>query len=129
MPQGVTENDLVDFTPEIKAEALRVAHQFRLGRPLCAAVAGECGRMERKGTLTAPSAVGGVNWPGGAVDPVDDVLYVASENTLYRAQVTRDRRGRAFCTTTLAVKRVTRRRRCSAFRSSSLPMGGSRPSI
>ena len=29
--QGLTENDLVDFTPEIKAEALRVAHQFRLG--------------------------------------------------------------------------------------------------
>ena len=29
--QGLTENDLVDFTPEIKAEALRVARQFRLG--------------------------------------------------------------------------------------------------
>jgi quinoprotein glucose dehydrogenase len=29
--QGLTENDLVDFTPEIKAEALRVAHQVRLG--------------------------------------------------------------------------------------------------
>jgi quinoprotein glucose dehydrogenase len=40
------------------------------------------------GTLTAPSAVGGLNWPGGAVDPVEDVLYVAPENTLYRAQVT-----------------------------------------
>ena len=46
------------------------------------------GRMEPMGTLTAPSAVGGINWPGGAVDPVEDVLYVASENTLYRAQVT-----------------------------------------
>ncbi len=39
------------------------------------------------GTLTAPSAVGGVNWQGGAVDPVDDVLYVASQNTLNKAQV------------------------------------------
>ena len=28
--------------------------------------------------------MGGVNWPGGAVDPVDDVLYVTSQNTLYR---------------------------------------------
>jgi quinoprotein glucose dehydrogenase len=28
---GLTENDLVDFTPEIKAEAIRVARQFRLG--------------------------------------------------------------------------------------------------
>jgi quinoprotein glucose dehydrogenase len=39
------------------------------------------------GTLTAPSAVGGVNWTGGAVDPVDDVLYVGSNTTLYRAQL------------------------------------------
>jgi quinoprotein glucose dehydrogenase len=31
--------------------------------------------------------VGGVNWPGGAVDPVDDVLYVTSQNTLFRAVV------------------------------------------
>ena len=84
--QGLTDNDLVDFTPEIKAEALRVAHQYRLGalytpssRPNAAD-----GTM---GTLTAPSAVGGFNWQGGSVDPVDDVLYVAGQNTLNREQV------------------------------------------
>ena len=82
--QGVTENDLVDFTPEIKAEALRVARQYRLGglyTPSSPPNAAE-GTL---GTLTAPSAVGGVNWPGGAVDPVDDVLFVTSQNTLFRA--------------------------------------------
>jgi quinoprotein glucose dehydrogenase len=87
VPQGVTENDLVDFTPEIKAEALRVAKQFRLG-VLYAPPSLAGGPDGTNGTLTAPSAVGGINWPGGAVDPVEDVLYVASENTLYRAQVT-----------------------------------------
>ena len=54
--QGVTENDLVDFTPEIKAEALRVARQFRLGglyTPSSLPNAAD-GTM---GTLTAPSAV------------------------------------------------------------------------
>jgi len=84
--QGLTENDLVDFTPEIKAEALRVARQFRLGglyTPPSLPNAAD-GTM---GTLMAPSAVGGVNWPGGAVDPVDDVLYVASSTSLFRAQV------------------------------------------
>ena len=87
VPQGVTEDDLVDFTPEIKAEALRVARQFRLGGLYTpSSVAG--GPDGTNGTLTAPAAVGGVNWPGGAVDPVDDVLYVASQNTLFRAQVT-----------------------------------------
>ena len=85
--QGVTENDLVDFTPEIKAEAIKVARQFRLGglyTPSSLPNAAD----GTKGTLTAPSAVGGVNWPGGAVDPVDDVLYVASQNSLFRAVVT-----------------------------------------
>ena len=84
--QGVTENDLVDFTPEIKTEALRVARQFRLGglyTPASLPNAAD-GSM---GTLTAPSASGGVNWPGGAIDPVDDVLYVASQTTLFRAQL------------------------------------------
>ena len=82
--QGVTENDLVDFTPEIKAEAIRVARQFRLGGlytppSLPNAADGTAG------TLTAPSPSGGVNWPGGAIDPVDDVLFVASQTTLFRA--------------------------------------------
>ncbi len=84
--QGVTENDLVDFTPEIKAEALRVARQFRLGG-LYAPPSLPNAADGTMGTLTAPSATGGVNWPGGAIDPVDDVLYVATQNLLFRAQV------------------------------------------
>jgi quinoprotein glucose dehydrogenase len=84
--QGITENDLVDFTPEIKAEAVRVARQFRLG-PLYAPPSVAGGADGTMGTLTAPSAVGGVNWPGGAVDPVDDVLYATVQTSLFRAQV------------------------------------------
>src|SRR3954462_11011763 len=84
--QGVTDNDLVDFTPEIKAEALRVAHQYRLGglyTPPSVPNAAD----RTMGTLTAPSAVGGFNWQGGAVDPEDDVLFVAGQNTLNKEQV------------------------------------------
>lgn len=84
--QGVTENDLVDFTPEIKAEALRVARQFRLGGLYTPSSVAN-GPDGTLGTLTAPSAGGGVNWPGGAIDPVDDVLYVTSQTSLLRAQV------------------------------------------
>ena len=84
--QGITENDLVDFTPEIKAEAVRVARQFRLG-PLYAPPSVAGGADGTMGTLTAPSAVGGVNWPGGAVDPVNDVLYATVQTSLFRAQV------------------------------------------
>jgi quinoprotein glucose dehydrogenase len=39
------------------------------------------------GTLTAPSGIGAVNWQGGAIDPIDDVLYVATQTSLFRAQV------------------------------------------
>ena len=125
--QGVTENDLVDFTPEIKAEALRVARQFRLGR-LYAPPSLPNAADGTMGTLTAPSAAGGVNWPGGAIDPVDDVLYVASQNSLFRAQVVPGAPKTGVSITILAVKRLGRRRRCSACRSSSLPMGASLPS-
>ena len=41
--QGVTENDLVDFTPEIKAEALRDCTSVSSRRSLYPVVATECG--------------------------------------------------------------------------------------
>jgi quinoprotein glucose dehydrogenase len=84
--QGLTDNDLVDFTPEIKAEALRVAHQYRLG-PLYTPSSRPNAADGTMGTLTAPSAVGGFNWQGGAVDPVEDVLFAAGQNTINREQV------------------------------------------
>src|SRR6185369_9069105 len=84
--QGITDNDLVDFTPEIKAEALRVAHQYRLG-PLYTPASLPNAPDGTMGTLTAPSAVGGFIWQGGAVDPVDDVLFVAGQNSLNKEQV------------------------------------------
>ena len=67
-------------------EALRVARQFRLAglyTPSSLPNAPD-GTM---GTLTAPGPGGGVNWPGGAVDPVDDVLFVASQTSLFLAQL------------------------------------------
>jgi quinoprotein glucose dehydrogenase len=76
----------VDFTPEIKAEALRVASRFRLGGLYAppSLVNAPDGTM---GTLTAPSGAGSMNWPGGAIDPVDDVLYVATQSALSASQI------------------------------------------
>jgi quinoprotein glucose dehydrogenase len=76
--QGVQEKDLVDFTPEIKAEALKVASQFKLG-PLFTPpiVRGTGGKT---GMVYVPN---GVNWPGGSFDPETGILYVFS-NTLTR---------------------------------------------
>ncbi|HVS64088.1 MAG TPA: pyrroloquinoline quinone-dependent dehydrogenase [Thermoanaerobaculia bacterium] len=74
--QGVTEDDLIDFTPELRAEARAIFQQYVAG-PLFTPpiVVGEGGK---KGTLMLPSAAGGANWRGAAIDPEDGSLYVPS---------------------------------------------------
>ena len=82
--QGVSEDDLIDFTPELRAEALRVVEEYRLG-PLYTppSLVEPDGNL---GTLALPSAGGGVNWPGGAVDAEAGVLIytVAHEAVAFR---------------------------------------------
>jgi len=65
--QGVTENDLIDFTPALKAEAVRIASQFKMG-PLYTPpiVTGTDGKL---GTLTVPHNQGAANWESAAADP------------------------------------------------------------
>jgi len=76
--QGITENDLIDFTPEIKAEALKIASEYTIG-PLFTppTVVGE---NDKKGTIIAPSAAGGANWGGAGFDPDTGYLFVESAN-------------------------------------------------
>ncbi len=74
--QGVSLDDLIDFTPEIKAEAIRIATQYRLGPLFTPPSVVE--PQGTKGTLQLPSGFGGVNWTGGAVDPETGILYVPS---------------------------------------------------
>jgi quinoprotein glucose dehydrogenase len=74
--QGVTENDLIDFTPELKAEALRIASQFKLG-PLYTPPIVE-GTGGKRGTLTVPHNQGAANWESAAADPETGILYVPS---------------------------------------------------
>ena len=74
--QGVTLDDLIDFTPELKAEAVKLASRYKLGPIFTPAVASKFdGPL---GTLMLPSAGGGVNWPGGSYDPETGMLYVYS---------------------------------------------------
>jgi quinoprotein glucose dehydrogenase len=74
--QGVTADDLIDFTPELRKKALDVASWHKLGPlytpPVVSRIEGPLG------TLMAPSQDGGTNWPGGSFDPDTGVLYVAS---------------------------------------------------
>jgi quinoprotein glucose dehydrogenase len=71
--QGVTEDALIDFTPELHAEALRIMSRYKLG-PLFTPPP----LSRREGPLGSFRSSGGTNWPGSAFDPDTHVLYVPS---------------------------------------------------
>ena len=68
--QGIDEESLVDFTPEVKALALKAVEPHRLG-PLYTPPSGE-------GTIQVPGWGGGANWGGAGFDPETGFLYVSS---------------------------------------------------
>ncbi len=80
--QGYSEDYLIDFTPEIKEEAKRIAAKYRKG-PLYTPI-GRVNPPEELGTLMLPSPVGGANWQGAVLDPETNMLYVSS-TTVMRA--------------------------------------------
>ena len=75
--QGITEDDLIDYTPELRAKALEQVSRFKLG-PLFNPPS--LGDAEGNGvSIHCPGANGGTNIPGGSVvDPETGILYVAS---------------------------------------------------
>ena len=74
--QGVSEQDLIDFTPELNAEARAMLKEYKIG-PLYTPpiVAGTNGL---RGTLQIPAAQGAALWQGAAWDPETNMLYVPS---------------------------------------------------
>ncbi|MDP6582458.1 MAG: hypothetical protein QF681_17535, partial [Vicinamibacterales bacterium] len=76
--QGVTIDDLVDFTPDIRAMAIDALEDVTLGplfTPPNRAIEGGT-----QGTLMRPPDGGAAGWSGAAVDPDTGMLYVPSRN-------------------------------------------------
>ena len=75
--QGVSLDDLIDFTPELRSEAVKLVSRYRLGPlftpPVVSTIGGPLA------TLALPSNNGGTNWPGGSFDPETHLLYVFSQ--------------------------------------------------
>ncbi|HMA25224.1 MAG: PQQ-binding-like beta-propeller repeat protein, partial [Gemmatimonas sp.] len=70
--QGFSFNDLIDFTPEIKARALESIKDYRLGPLFTPPSIG--------GTIVMPGAIGGAGWGGGAFDPSTGTIYIKATN-------------------------------------------------
>ena len=71
--QGFTRDDVIDFTPEIKAAALRSLEGRRLG-PMYTPPSLE-------GTVTVPGSIGGSGWGGASVDPRTGWIYIKATNS------------------------------------------------
>ena len=74
--QGISADDLIDFTPQLKAEALKIVAQYQTGPLYLPPLVRDSGG--KLGALILPSHTGGANWPGGAFDPETGILYVSS---------------------------------------------------
>jgi quinoprotein glucose dehydrogenase len=75
--QGATEKDLIDFTPELKAEAAKILAEYKSG-PLYTPPVLLGSADGPKGTLLVPGTNGGADWGGAAFDKETGVLYVPS---------------------------------------------------
>jgi quinoprotein glucose dehydrogenase len=77
--QGVSLDDLIDFTPELKAEAVKLVSRYKIGPLFTPPVVSKWeGPLA---TLMLPSAGGGANWEGGSVDRETKIFYVHSNTT------------------------------------------------
>jgi glucose dehydrogenase len=67
--QGMTVDDLIDFTPELRREAVTIINQYHYGPLYTPATTG-------KPKIVMPGTVGGANWNGAGADPEAGILYV-----------------------------------------------------
>jgi quinoprotein glucose dehydrogenase len=76
--QSVGIADLIDFTPELNAEARKVISRFRLG-PMF--LPGSVSKVDgTTASLTIGTTAGGTNWPGAGGDPETHMVFAQASN-------------------------------------------------
>jgi quinoprotein glucose dehydrogenase len=87
--QGVTPDDLIDYTAEIRSEIAKLLESARMG-PLFTPPSVANAADGSDGTLSLPFATGGANWEGGAYDPGSGLLYVPSQTRVGLMRIAHD---------------------------------------
>ena len=78
--QGVSVDDLIDYTPELRAEAIKLVSRYKIGPLFTPPV---LSRWEGPwATLMLPSNTGGANWPGGSFDPETKIFYIFTNTNI-----------------------------------------------
>jgi quinoprotein glucose dehydrogenase len=76
--QGLTYDDLIDFTPELRQRTIEIVDEYEIG-PLFQPPLHRDNDLGKKGSLWCPGDIGGVNIDGpAAADPATGILYVSS---------------------------------------------------
>src|SRR6202140_3511935 len=78
--QGVSSDSLINFTPELRAEAEKLVEKYRIGPlftpPSVSEIDGPLA------SITSPGSTGGANWPGGSYDPETHTVYLFSQSAI-----------------------------------------------
>jgi quinoprotein glucose dehydrogenase len=73
--QGISEETIIDFTPELRAEAMEILKSYRIG-PIFTPPPVVTETLW--GTVQHPGWAGGANWGGAAFDPETAMFFVPS---------------------------------------------------
>ena len=76
--QGLQEEDVIDFTPELRAMALDVLKHYKHGPLFTPPSVVSPDPNGTLGTIQLSGSVGGADWTGAAFDPETGLLYVPS---------------------------------------------------
>ena len=79
--QGSSIDDLIDFTPALRAEAEAIVSRYKLGPMFTPPVVSRADGPIA--TLGLGAGSGGTNWPGGAYDPETRIAYIPSRTAFY----------------------------------------------
>src|SRR5690349_19697833 len=77
--QSVTVDDLIDFTPALRSEALQVIEKFKMGPMFNPPALSKLGGPIA--ALTLGTTGGGTNWPGAGYDPETHTVYAYAHNS------------------------------------------------
>ena len=85
--QGATIDNLIDFTPELRAEAVAITERYVIGPMFTPPSVRGDGPNDRQGTIQLPGSQGGADVQGGAFDPETGMLYIPSITSPFVADV------------------------------------------
>ncbi len=79
--QGSSIDDLINFTPELREEAVKLVSKYKLGPVFTPPIVSKA--EGPYATLAMGTTLGGTNWAGGGADPETHIAYVPSQRLMF----------------------------------------------